>query len=198
MLESWFGRTKAEVDQVVMWLTGYSASYAARMSKLDVSDLDGSTRALYQTLTAGAPRDVPDPATLPLLSLGLPADLHAVVHAWTYYGRPSSNSLRAWDVFETWDFSFSVAPVSAEEVRRVCQVLSPGSRTDFPDGPFVQLGSDAGGTMAFAGVRNGATACFGPEDGEDWVGIDGLLLAIEERAEFAEEPALAPFLHLSS
>jgi len=167
------------------------------MSKLDVSALHGSTRALYQAMTAGKPRDVPDPTTLPLLSLGLPADLHAVVHAWTYYGRPSKNSLRAWNVFETWDFIFSVAPVSAEEVLRVCHVLSPGSRTAYPDGPFVQLGSDAGGIMVFAGVANGATACFGPEDGEDWVGIDGLLLAIEERAEFVEEPALAPFLYLS-
>jgi len=166
------------------------------MTKLDVSALHGRTRALYKAMTNGEPRDAPDPTTLPLLSLGLPADLHATVHAWTYYGRPSNNSLRAWDVFETWDFIFSVAPVSAQEVRRVCNVLAPGSRTTYPEGPFVQLGNDAGGIVVFAGVAAGSTACFGPEVGEDWLGIDGWLLAVEERAEFAEEPALAPFLYL--
>lgn len=164
------------------------------MSTLDISSLPGQVRALYQAMTAGAPRESPDPTTLPLLALGLPADLHAIVHAWTYFGRPSQNELRAWDVFETWDFIFSVAPVSATEVRRVCGVLAPGSRTEYPDGPYAQLGSDAGGVMVFAGVTGGVTACFGPEAGEDWSGIDGLLLAIEERADFAEEPALAPFL----
>lgn len=164
------------------------------MSTLDISSLPAQVQALYQAMTAGAPRESPDPATLPLLDLGLPPDLHAVVHAWTYHGRPSRNALRAWHVFEAWDFSFSVAPVSAAEVRRVCGVLAPGSRQAYPDGPYVQLGSDAGGTMVFAGITNGATACFGPEAGEDYAGIDGLLFAIEERADFVEEPALAPFL----
>ena len=151
-------------------------------------------RALYRLITSNPPRATPDATTRPLLDAGLPADLHAIVHAWTYFGRPSGGQLRDWNIFEVWDFKLAVAPVSAAEVRRVCGVLAPGSRTDFPEGPYVQLGWDAGGTTVFAGVTNGETVCFGPERGEDWDGIDGFLSSVEARAGSEVEPALEPFL----
>jgi hypothetical protein len=62
----------------------------------------------------------------------------------------------------------------------------------------VQIGFDAGGITIFAGIANGRTATFGPEDGEDFGDIDGMLFRIQERADFATEPALERFLEPDS
>lgn len=163
------------------------------MEPPDAEKLPALVRALYLALTSGPKRAEPDPKTLPLLEGGLPADLHALLYAWTFYGQPSRNSLRLWDVFEEWDFGFSIEPVAENEMRRRCEMLAPGSRKAFPPGPYVQLGFDGGGHfMVFASLASGAT--FGPEGGEDWEDIDGLLFRIQELAAFESEPLLAPFL----
>lgn len=159
----------------------------------DIDALPVYVRAFYRALTSGPKRDTADPKTLALLDDKLPLELHALLYAWTFYGRPSSSSLRLWDVFDEWDFGLSIEPVSEKEMRRRCETLAPGSRKSFPPGPYVQLGFDGGGHFTvFASLANGAT--FGPESGEDWDGIDGLLGRIEELAEFEPEPKLAPYL----
>lgn len=156
----------------------------------DLTRLPAFVRATCLAMTACPRRDAPDGATLALLGDALPADLHAIVHAWTFHARPGG--LRRWDLFERWDFSFSIAPCDAGEVDRVCRALA-GSSARPPVGPgrYVELGADAGGTQFFATVRDGRTAVFGPEKGEDFDGLEDFLGWLYERAEGEAEPALA-------
>ncbi|MDB4929410.1 MAG: hypothetical protein JWM10_1894 [Myxococcaceae bacterium] len=161
------------------------------MRQPDPAALPAFVRAMYLAMTAHPRRDTPDAATLPLLDAALPADLHALVYAWTFHASPGGGALRSWDVFERWDFCFSIAPCEAREVDRVCRALAGSSaRPAVEPGFYVELGADAGGTQFFATVRDGRTEVFGPERGEDFGDVGGFLGWLYERADGEREPAL--------
>lgn len=149
------------------------------------------TRSLVALMTAAPRRETPDARTAALLGETLPEDLRAVLEAWTHHARPYG-ALRAWSLFEVWDFMFAIEPLTEAKVRDMCATLAGSlARSDIPSGVLVQLGFDGGGHTVFAGIKNGATVTFGPERGEDYGDLDGFLMRLQERADFADEPALA-------
>jgi hypothetical protein len=157
----------------------------------DPDALTGLVRAVYLAMTARPRRAVPDAATLALLDRPLPADLHALLHAWTFHAAPVG-STRRWDVFAAWDFGFSIAPSAEREVDRVCRALAASSaRAPVGPGFYVELGADGGGVQVFATVRDGRTAVFGPEHGEDHGDLDDFFFKLQERHDGELDPALA-------
>lgn len=149
-------------------------------------------RATYLAMCHTAASAPTEPSARDLLDAGLPADLHALVHAWAHHPR----SPLGWEVlFDRWDLRFALAPMTPEAVADAIRAVTGGTgRTTLPGEPLLRLGRDAGGTEYFVGVTAGASSVVGPEPTEDYGTLEDFLVTLWERAELAPEPALVPFV----